>query len=69
MRGKLHKFYQVIFDRALDDSMQYVKIGQKIRITFEGKTKNKWIRRCKYEDLPDQACRKNKAQLGSIISK
>ncbi|GEM_PF-1109032 len=25
----------------LDDRMQYVKIGQKIRITFEGKTKNK----------------------------
>ena len=41
LRGKLHKFYQVIFDRAIDDSMQYVKIGQKIRITFEGKTKNK----------------------------
>jgi len=41
LRGKLHKFYQVIFDRTLDDSMQYVKIGQKIRITFEGKTKNK----------------------------
>lgn len=26
---------------VLDDRMQYVKIGQKIRITFEGKTKNK----------------------------
>jgi len=26
---------------VLDDRMQYVKIGQKIRITYEGKTKNK----------------------------
>ncbi|MBC2714937.1 MAG: hypothetical protein HF978_06470 [Desulfobacteraceae bacterium] len=26
---------------VLDDRMQYVKVGQKIRITFEGKTKNK----------------------------
>lgn len=26
---------------VLDDRMQYVKIGQKLRITYEGKTKNK----------------------------
>ena len=26
---------------VLDHRMQYVKVGQKIRITFEGKTKNK----------------------------
>lgn len=26
---------------VLDDRMQYVKVGQKIRITYEGKTKNK----------------------------
>ncbi len=26
---------------VLDDRMQYVKTGKKIRITFEGKTKNK----------------------------
>jgi hypothetical protein len=26
---------------VLEDRMQYVKIGDKIRITFEGKTKNK----------------------------
>lgn len=26
---------------VLDDRMQYVKVGQKIRITFEGKTSNK----------------------------
>lgn len=26
---------------VLDDRMQYVKVGQKIRITFEGKTRNK----------------------------
>ena len=26
---------------VLDDRMQYVKVGSKIRITFEGKTKNK----------------------------
>jgi len=26
---------------VLDDRLQYVKVGQKIRITFEGKTKNK----------------------------
>ena len=26
---------------VLDDRMQYVKVGQKIKITFEGKTKNK----------------------------
>ena len=26
---------------VLDDRMQYAKIGQKIRITYEGKTKNK----------------------------
>jgi hypothetical protein len=25
----------------IDDRMQYAKIGQKVRITFEGKTKNK----------------------------
>jgi hypothetical protein len=26
---------------VLDDRMQYVKVNQKIRITYEGKTKNK----------------------------
>ena len=26
---------------VLDDRMQYAKVGQKVRITFEGKTKNK----------------------------
>jgi len=26
---------------VIDDRMQYAKIGQKVRITFEGKTKNK----------------------------
>jgi len=26
---------------VLEDRMQYVKIGDKVRITFEGKTKNK----------------------------
>lgn len=26
---------------VIDDRMQYVKVGQKVRITFEGKTKNK----------------------------
>ena len=26
---------------VLDDRMQYVKVGQKVKITFEGKTKNK----------------------------
>ena len=26
---------------VLDDRMQYAKVGQKIRITYEGKTKNK----------------------------
>ena len=26
---------------VLDDRMQYVKTGQKIRVTYEGKTKNK----------------------------
>jgi len=26
---------------VLDDRMQYVKVGHKIRITYEGKTKNK----------------------------
>jgi len=26
---------------VLDDRMQYVKVGSKIRITYEGKTKNK----------------------------
>ena len=26
---------------VLDDRMQYAKIGQKVRITYEGKTKNK----------------------------
>jgi hypothetical protein len=26
---------------VIDDRMQYVKIGQKVRITFEGRTKNK----------------------------
>ena len=26
---------------VLDDRMQYVKIGSKVRITYEGKTKNK----------------------------
>ena len=26
---------------VLDDRMQYVKVGQKIRITYNGKTKNK----------------------------
>ena len=26
---------------VLDDRMQYVKVGQKTKITFEGKTKNK----------------------------
>jgi len=26
---------------VLDDRMQYAKIGDKIRITFDGKTKNK----------------------------
>ena len=26
---------------VLDDRMQYVKLNQKVRITFEGKTKNK----------------------------
>jgi len=26
---------------VLDDRMQYVKVGDKIRITYEGKTKNK----------------------------
>jgi len=26
---------------VIDDRMQYVKVGEKIRITFEGKTKNK----------------------------
>ena len=26
---------------VIDDRMQYVKVGQKVRITFKGKTKNK----------------------------
>ena len=26
---------------VIDDRMQYAKIGQKVRVTFEGKTKNK----------------------------
>ena len=26
---------------VIDDRMQYVKIGQKVRVTFEGHTKNK----------------------------
>ncbi|MBW1782928.1 MAG: hypothetical protein JRL30_19575 [Deltaproteobacteria bacterium] len=26
---------------VIDDRMQYAKVGQKVRITFEGKTKNK----------------------------
>jgi len=26
---------------VIDDRMQYVKVGQKVKITFEGKTKNK----------------------------
>jgi hypothetical protein len=31
-----------IWDSAvIDDRMQYVKIGQKVRVTFEGHTKNK----------------------------
>jgi hypothetical protein len=26
---------------VIDDRMQYIKIGQKVRVTFEGHTKNK----------------------------
>ncbi|MFC1895645.1 hypothetical protein ACFL0Q_03140 [Thermodesulfobacteriota bacterium] len=33
--------YLVWGSAVIDDRMQYVKIGDKIRITFEGKTKNK----------------------------
>lgn len=33
--------YLVWGSAVLEDRMQYVKVGEKVRITFEGKTKNK----------------------------